>query len=70
MKVEIVKLDGSFGPVVIDMIAETDEDRATLSLMNRVSFSARFQIARISGDATTVSVSKLTLQESEDDTKK
>lgn len=67
MKVEIVKFDGSFGPVTIVMTAETDEDRKTLSLMNKISFSTSFRIESLSGNAETESVDKLTLQEHEDD---
>lgn len=63
MKVEIVKLDGSFGPVIIELAAETDEDRVTLTRMNKVSLSTQFRIDRLSGNAQTESVERLTLQE-------
>ena len=69
MKVEIVKLDGSFGPIAIEMTAETDEERATLSMMNKVPFSTRFRLCRVCGNASDGVVSKLTLEEYEEDPK-
>lgn len=70
MKVEIVKLDGSFGPLTIEMTAETDADRATLSVMGKVPFSStNFRIYQLSGNASDGSISKLTLEEYEEDPK-
>lgn len=69
MKVEIVKLDGSFGPITIEMTAETDEDRTTLTAMNKVRLSTNFRIYQLSGSASDGSVSKLTLEEYEEDPK-
>lgn len=68
MKVEIAKLDGSFGPVAIEMTAETNEDRATLSLMGKISLATKFQIKRLSGNEETL-VERLMLQEYEEDPK-
>lgn len=67
MKVEIVKLDGTFGHTIIEMTAETDEDRVTLSAMNKISLSTQFRIDRLSGSAADGMVSKLTLEEYEED---
>jgi len=69
VKVSIAKLDGSFGPIGIEMTAETDEDRAILSVMNKVPFSTRFRICRVCGDASDGAVSKLVLEEYEEDPK-
>lgn len=69
MKVEIVKLDGSFGPITIEMTAETDEDRKTLSAMNKINLSTNFRIYSLAGNAADGSVSKLTLEEYEEDPK-
>jgi len=51
------------------MTAETDEDRAILSVMNKVPFSTRFRICRVCGDASDGAVSKLVLEEYEEDPK-
>jgi hypothetical protein len=51
MKVEIERLDGSFGPFTMKMTAETDEDRETLStLSGKVNMTSYFQARSWSGN--------------------
>lgn len=55
MKVEIDRLDGSFGPFRIKMTAETDEDRSTLKILSdKVNFTSRFQFVSCSGHGSDV----------------
>jgi hypothetical protein len=50
MKVEIERLDGSFGPFRIKMTADTDEDRDVLKILSgKVNITSRFQAVSWSG---------------------
>lgn len=49
MKVRIVNLDGSFGPLMIELEADTDDERNALTKLSEIPASSTFEMKKWKG---------------------
>lgn len=56
MKVRILKLDGTFGPLMIELEADTDDERKALTQLSEIPASSTFGMKRWRGRASDGSV--------------